>query len=180
MKKLFLLIIFFASFGTAKAQTDSLVNDKLKEVVDLTGQNELKINLLGVAFGMPELSYERILNGKRGIGISIFATTAPEFDYDFGFIPYYRWYLGKPNAKRLFIEGNMAFISGQGAVYSKNGSSFVTKDLLGVGLGGAVGIKIIQKKSLVLDIYLGAGKALGAVKSFRKYERIGLTMGKRF
>lgn len=173
-KKITLSTLFTIIMLVANAQ------QKDTSSIDISGKNELKVNLIGLALGVPEISYERILKQKKGIGLSAFISPEKNAEYNFGFIPYFRWYLGKPKKLVFFIEGNMAAIYGEGNLFSNSGSSYVVKDMWGIGLGAAVGVKVLQRKSFVIEGFFGKGKALGAARSFRIYERVGLTVGKRF
>jgi hypothetical protein len=180
MKKLFLFMVFSISFGDVFAQIDSLSKLNTANKIDLRGKNDFQINLIGVGVGTPEISFERLLKQKKGIGLAVFVAPEKDSEYNFGFIPYFRWYLGKPKALMAFIEGNMAAIYGEGNQFSNDGSSYTVKDLWGIGMGGSVGVKVVQRKSLILEGFIGTGKALGGIHSFRIYQRVGLTIGKRF
>jgi len=173
-KKITLSTLFTIIMLVANAQRKDSVS------IDISGKNELKANLIGLALGLPEISYERILKQKKGVGLSAFISPEKNTEYNFGIIPYFRWYLGKPKLLMFFVEGNMAAIYGEGNLFSNNGSSYVVKDMWGIGLGAAVGVKVLQRRSFVIEGFFGKGKALGATRSFRLYDRVGLTVGKAF
>src|SRR5947208_3490012 len=69
-------------------------------------KNELKINTLLTILGIPEITYEHILNEKSGAGISISSNlNTSDNKTTFMLTPYYRMYFGKKPAAGLFIEG---------------------------------------------------------------------------
>ncbi len=188
MKKLLLVVLIF-TIATASAQINSdSVNVEKKLSKSLLGNNEIKINLLTTLFGIPEVSYERIVANNRSAGISMFFTSSTKYiDFNFGAIPYYRVYFAKRKASGFFIEANTAIlnlpektkgasiITPSGTYYS---SKIVNKTVFGIG--GAIGGKFLTRAGFTGEIYLGAEKVLPDTKSVAFYPRIGYTLGKRF
>ncbi|MFN0256980.1 DUF3575 domain-containing protein [Pedobacter ureilyticus] len=93
MKKLMLLsflLVFIAVLGNAQKT-----------------KNEAKVNLLGLAIGLPDISYERLLNEKMAVGLS----TGMGFkngkhyqnQYRYVLLPYYKYYFGNKYASGFFL-----------------------------------------------------------------------------
>lgn len=155
--------------------------------------NEAKLNMLYLPGGYGELSYERILSRKSAFGVSIglfMDSAGPNYatdilTYDFGVLPYFRYYFGHRRAAGFFLESNMLVFSRKG--YG-NG-----KEQWGLGLGLALGVKLLNKKDWSIDIVLGGGGIFEAHNDSDDlqaayvdlnfpdlYPRLGIAIGKRF
>ncbi len=145
-------------------------------------KNEIKVNVPYLLAGMPEITFERILNGETAFGISASFSTEDDAYLKFIVTPYYRLYFGKKEAAGFFIEGN-------GAIYSEeeynhlllNNSDTRNHTKMGAGLGIAIGVKLLNKSNWVGEIYAGAGRNFSnRDKISASYPRVGINVGKRF
>lgn len=68
MKKLLLLITFIIATKCTYAQKDSLskVIEARSAAIGHTGNNEIKVNILYLVLGLPEISYERLIADNMG------------------------------------------------------------------------------------------------------------------
>jgi len=200
MKKILLIGLILASSSVGYAQkTDSLKNSiqKNAEALGHGGKNELKINLLFSVIGMPEISYERIIEDNMGIGASVFVGLDDSQDdsqnYAFGFTPHFRVYFGQKKASGFFIEGNTSVVTIQKYDYYYSFSSYyapgytppppVRTNSTYFGLGAAAGAKFLTRNGFLGEAYLGVGRLLGKRNNdsgVEAYPRIGITIGKRF
>jgi hypothetical protein len=155
-----------------------------------TGQdlkNEVKANLLGLAIGLPELSYERLINENMGIGVTVAAeiqyNKGYKEEYKFMITPHYHYYFAEKYANGFFLEANATVFSDDAAQADDGG---VRKDKIYYGLGGVLGVKQIFGKGFVAELGLGLGRILNNNPVRHKgldlglYRRVGLSIGKRF
>lgn len=143
-----------------------------------SSQNEVKFNVLTGLLSLPEISYERILNEKSSVGLSVgFGVNKEDLDLDFFLLPYYRFFFEqKKNTAGFFIEGNL--------IYFKETSKFQQEieDLpkIGFGVGAAIGYKLLDNNGLAIDLTAGLGKNFNDKKYLSPYfPRIGISIGKR-
>lgn len=174
MKKITLAILLLFVVQSAYAQTKQT---GATNGMDQTGSNELKLNLLFTALGLPEITYERIINDASGLGASVLVGTTNDFDFKFGFTPYYRLYFGGRRANGFFIEGSLSAISATGTKYDVN-NQLITSHV-SFGVGAAVGAKFFTRNRFFGEVYLGAGRALGERYFYNSYPRFGISIGKR-
>lgn len=191
MKRLLLIGMLLASSLFNYAQrADSLKStiQKNAEAMGHGGNNELKINLLFSVIGIPEISYERILQDNMGVGASVFVGLDRSIQYKFGFIPHFRIYFGAKKASGFFIEGNTSLITTDNfhySYYDDFGSSYGSKnwDRTFFGLGAAAGAKFLTRNGFLGEAYLGASRLFNNKNSYSDNEafpRMGITIGKRF
>ena len=160
--------------------------------------NELKLNVLFLAAGAFEVTYERTLTKKSGVGLSIFLPFNDDAkDYvNYYVSPYYRYYLGKKYASGFFFEGfgmlnsrNLDVYTGKTTYTSFFGWEFSSRETkpikttdfaLGIGLGG----KWLIKSKFIVELSIGVG-----VNLFADYDNTsdsaaigkgGITVGYRF
>jgi hypothetical protein len=186
MKKLLLSVTLFTISTCAYAQKDSLANSIAIQSATIghNGNNEIKVNLLYLVFGLPEISYERLVTDNMGVGLSAVVSVEDDQDIRYAFLASYRLYFGNKKANGFFIEGNMGVISEEEGTYyympENNGYSQATKSNRAYfGLGAAAGAKFLTRNGLLGEAYLGAGRLLGDSQS-EFYPRMGITIGKRF
>lgn len=72
-------------------------------------KNEAKVNLLGLVIGLPDVSYEQLLNDKMGIGLSLGMGLKNgkhyQNHYRYVVLPYYRYCFGNRYACGFLAEG---------------------------------------------------------------------------
>lgn len=141
--------------------------------------SEIKINVLYLLAGIPEIGYEYVLNEESGIGIDVLFSIDNDMDPSFALTPYYRFYFGKKRAAGFFAEGfgmlNAANYNNDYS-YDENIEKTETDFALGVSVGG----KFITNKNFIFEIYGGIGRNLFNENAEDVVPRFGLTFGKRF
>ncbi|MDT4825707.1 hypothetical protein FQZ97_589980 [compost metagenome] len=185
MKKLALIALFLVSIAAiANAQTDSLAKavQERSAALGQTGKNEIKFNLLFGVIGMPEISYERLIDDNMGAGLAVLFGLSKDIDYRFSLTPYYRVYFGNKIASGFFIEGNASILKRRyGRVYHfGTGSGYQTVDRNGFGIGAAIGGKFLSRNGFLGEAYFGVGRTMGEGVGIYAYPRAGFTIGKRF
>ncbi len=191
MKRTLLIGLILASSLMSYAQkTDTLKSSiqKKAEAIGHGGNNELKINLLFSVIGMPEISYERIIEDNMGLGVSVFVGLDNTQNYKFGFIPHFRLYFGQKKASGFFIEGNTGVVSfGDNDYYEPMYQSdyvptYVKRSSTNFSLGAAAGGKFLTRNGFLGEAYLGVGRLFGERSGYSNeaYPRVGITIGKRF
>jgi len=157
MKK---VLLFFAlinvcsavfSQETEETQETTEIKQETKEV-RRSRVNELRIGVNLPLYFVPEISYERTIKNKFGLGVS----TGPWLlqNVDLGeaavfIMPYGRYYFFKP----LFIEANTVLAN----IRSNSNGSWDT--IYGIGL--ASGAKFSLKHNFTVETSLGAGFLFG-------------------
>lgn len=151
--------------------------------------NEIKFNIPLAIYGLPELSYERIIEDNMSLGISVSIAADKPYNYftDKGIperaiiCPYYRLYFGQKKAAGFYIEGNMAVSSQKelNAYDYLTGLNTAESKSTGFGFGAAVGVKLLTKNGFSGDFYGGWGRLFGD-NIYNGYPRIGICIGKRF
>ncbi|MET3113488.1 hypothetical protein AAKU52_001213 [Pedobacter sp. CG_S7] len=185
MKRLLLSItlLLLLSAGVY-AQKDIVVNsvNSQSAAIGHNGNNEIKLNLLYMVLGMPEVSYERLIDDNMGVGISAMVSLIDDPDLRFSVIADYRLYFGNKKANGFFIEGNMGLVSQRYYSYYYNDNGYSNLDMVDkvqLGLGAACGAKFLARNGLFGEAYVGAGRLLGN-DGDQYYPRVGITIGKRF
>ena len=146
--------------------------------------NELKLNILYLLVGAPEITYERILNKKNAVGMATFIRffEAVWSDYSYAVTPYYRRYFGFHKASGFFLEGH-ASLAKFDDINSRHPNSQQTnnsmEDRISFGVGGVTGAKFLTRKGFTGEIYFGGAQLLDNYAS-NFFPRAGLILGKRF
>ena len=179
MKVAMLFSFFMLAATFVNAQQTTTTSRDLK--------NEVKANLLGLAIGLPEITYERLINKNMGIGISAAAgiqnNKGYKEEYKFMITPHYHYYFGEKYANGFFLEANATVFSDDADQADDGG---VRKDKIYYGLGGGLGMKQVFGKGFVAELMLGLGSKLNNSPVKNKgtdlglYRRVGLSIGKRF
>lgn len=160
MKKLIILFVLLFAISLS-AQNEN------QESLD----NEIKLNIVYTLFGVPEVSYERILNEDSSIGVALAFPIDKDVDLNYMLTPYYRFFFGKKRAAGFFIEGNAALFS----------EDYHSSNEIGFGLGFGIGGKLLSKNNWTGELLLGLGRTLvNEEKTVDAYPRIGISIGKRF
>lgn len=158
--------------------------------------NEIKFNVPMAIYGLPEITYEKIVEDNMSFGASLsigIDKAYSEITFD-GIperailCPFYRLYFGQKKAAGFYIEGNMALANQKATLndyyYDNTTGNYVyttqTKSTMGFGFGGALGFKLLSKNGFTGDIYGGYGRLFGTNAYYNGYPRIGVCIGKRF
>ncbi len=182
IKKTFLAVILLFSFFVAKAQNknDTIVNPYEKK-------NEVILNLIGTLAGGINASYERHLNKKSSLGISIFYVydNSKEKDMNYSVSPYYRMYFGKKYTSGFFIEGfgMVMSIDGKKIYDTPEKITFIENpNVINFSIGAGLDWKGITKSGFIYGANLGWGKMLfNADKTDHdQVAKFGLNLGYRF
>jgi hypothetical protein len=176
MKKIIVLLCL-TTFLTGYSQEKETGDSK---------KNELKGNALFLVLGAGEITYERLINGDSGVGVSVFFVKEDDFDTQFSLTPYYRAYFGKKTAAGFFVEGFGMLNSGNTGSYSQYDSSSQIyhvvkgKEFSDFALGFGLGAKWIHQRGFVFEINAGIGRNLLNSDSPEVVGRGGITFGYRF
>lgn len=158
--------------------------------------NELKGNVLLLAVGGVEATYERDIDHNSGIGIAAFVLTSKVgISTKFSLTPYYRRYFGNEKAKGAFVEGfgmlnffrpldtYTVDFSGNYPIRKPVKSKMYTDFALGLGFGN----KWVTSSGFIIEANIGFGKNLiNNVEGKTEYigeryvGRLGISIGKRF
>jgi len=193
MKKLLSILLFCISciaFGQESRKDTIIIVSGGEPIIDLlkvnkrlareNNYNELKINGLYAVVGAIEVNYERTLNKRSAIGLSVFLPYDKDqidnIDYLIG--PYYRYYFGKNYAAGFFLEGFGLLNSTRQTFPVANGETFRTDVTMGIGFGG----KWVSESGFIGELSLGFGRNIidPDNDTFDILGRIGITIGYRF
>jgi len=163
--------IFFALLLVCIA-TQSFSQDEQSKA----SKHEIKLNAVLTLAGIPEVSYEYLINEESSMGVSVLFAL-DDYAYDFALTPYYRFYFGKKPAAGFFVEGFGMLNIGEGDSYDGSNFSPTETDF---ALGLALGAKFLTKNEFIFEIYFGAGRNLFNDNSIDAVPRVGLSIGKRF
>lgn len=179
MKQILVITFALAISTLTFAQEEEMINRRE------LGQTEIKFNMGTALFELIELSYERILNGDAGVGIS----TAYSFDESSEFrgmiLPYFRFYPSeRQKAEGFFLEANTGVIFSEDNIieyspYPGSGQNN-RENRAGFGLGVAVGGKFISKRGLFGEVLGGLGREFNDETFIEIYPRVGINFGFRF
>ena len=173
--------LFFCVSFVALAQEDTKDNVKIdKRLAGDSNYNEIKLNALYAVVGAIEVNYERTLNKRSAVGLSVFLPYDKDQinDIDYMIGPYYRYYFGKRYASGFFMEGFGLINSTRERFLFFSGPEFETDLALGIGFGG----KWVSESGFVGELNLGFGRNLFNADddTFDILGRIGITVGYRF
>lgn len=151
-------------------------------------KNEIKLNLLNSVLGLPEVSFERLLQSNMSVGFTMGVGIGNGNDdfsqYRFLAIPYYRVYFGDTNGAGFFIEGNMGLgnVRQNDSFYDQLSNQIKEnkETRFNFGLGAAIGKKYLTKNNYLGEIFGGVGRFFGNNTTADVYPRIGISLGKRF
>ena len=169
MKRLFLALIVLSITGVAHAQ------EAMPEA-----RNEIKLNGFYTLVGIPELSYERILDEETSVGISAAVSIESDLQWQWGITPYYRWFFSKKAGEGLFIEGHASVFESEYDYYYWGYPVPPPTKEIGAGGGFALGYKMTSSGGWVGELYAGAGRNFLADRAEPAYPRLGFIIGRRF
>lgn len=154
---------------------------------EIERKNEVKLNVIALATGSIEGTYERNLNEKSSLGVSVLTVfnNHSENDLNYSLTPYYRRYFGKKFASGFFLEGfgMLSNIDGKKLYDSMDDSKFTEgSDVFDLSLGLGLGSKWVTKSGFIFEVNLGMGKLLfNANKTDHDHvARFGFHVGYRF
>ncbi|TXD82395.1 DUF3575 domain-containing protein [Subsaximicrobium wynnwilliamsii] len=142
--------------------------------------SEIKLNTLSASLGTIEVEFERTINSKSSVGLSLFTTfddsgQAFSYDYGSGITGFYRYYLGKKYASGIFFEG---FGMLHNTRYPSNNSQRDINTNLLAGLG--IGYKWISKKGIIIQANFSPGINIFNDEFETISGRAGISIGYRF
>lgn len=171
MKKILITVfILCISISTFAQESVTKENEKIET---LTKRHEVKLNLLYSILGLPEISYEYLLNEESSVGMSLLFRLDKDIDIKFAATPYYRFFFSKKPAAGFFIEGFGMYSVEEDYDYGET----TTSDF---ALGISVGVKLLSKKGFTGELYAGLGRNLFGNHDIDAVPRIGISFGKRF
>jgi hypothetical protein len=151
MKKIALFLVALSS-AFSFAQDEQVIK-----------KNEIKLNGIYLLAGMPEFSYERLLNEESAVGIAFSFALDKDFENRLALTPFYRFYFGEKYAAGFFAEGfgMLNIYKPEGYYYDSSSqnnydSSSYADFAVGLGLGG----KWITKRGVLFEINAGFGRNL--------------------
>lgn len=138
--------------------------------------NELKLNLAFITYGIPAISYERILNKSNSIGISFAYSLTDNQNERIFILPHYRFYFGEKEANGFFVElGAM--------LWQVNFPDYHNIETT-MGFGGemAIGLKIRKIPNFPVELVAGFARSyINEDILFTEYlPRFGLSIGRQF
>ncbi len=147
--------------------------------------NELRLNLLYAAVGIPEISYEKIINDESSFGVSFAFSLDSYIDINYIILPNYRHYFSKKRAAGFFIEANASLGKFKGRYYGYlSDGSYDGRDVgnvTGAGLGFSIGQKFVTKQNWTANFTLGVSRNIvNNIFIDSSYPRIEISLGKRF
>lgn len=146
-------------------------------------KNEFRFNIAHAIYGVPEITYERILKKSSSIGLSFSYSFTDKVNEQFFLTPHYRLYFGEQVASGFFVE--------LGAMFWKIGEP--DRDFFGFfepnvpyGLGGeiAIGWKLTKLINFPIELVAGFGRSFLYNNDVwfdgDFVPRLGLSIGRRF
>jgi len=191
MKKL--LFLFLISFQLIQAQ------DTIPKSLLFQKKNEIRVDILAVAFSRLNVTYERFLNRNISVGISGFFSNSKKAkdDFDEGNINSFTKYELIPFARYNLSQGQRSFYFAE-VFANVNGGDFREIALLtdaannnyyavdksnysDLGMGAAVGYKYYIKDQFGIELLVGFGSNLfNKDKSPDILSRVGFSTSYRF
>ena len=191
LKKILLLsILFFTSFAFSQE------NDSTQNIL-LNKKNEVRFNVTKVLISNRlEVSYERFLNKKFSVGLSLLFLEGNIDDFspiyyddstrnNYQIIPYVRYSFSKNTRRHWYAEIFSSINSGEYKTIDRlfDGTygyyGIVEKKYTNVALGSAIGYKFYIKKRFVVDLHFGLAPNL-LNQTNEVITRIGGNIGYRF
>ena len=149
------LICVFTNVTAQETETSERKNDIMLSPIELIASPALNV------------SYERLLDEKSGVGINgIFLLDKKDSDNN-GFSqvsPYYRMYFGKKYASGFFVEGFVPITTTKDVYYYSNNGPYDTRteeSMTTVGIGVGFGGKWVARKNIIFEASCGVGRRFG-------------------
>jgi hypothetical protein len=191
MKKLLLLLLF--SFQLIQAQ------DTIPQSPLYSKKNEVRVDVLSIAFTRINLTYERFLSKKYSVGMSAVFSNNKKLrdDFDEGnintftkyeLIPYVRYNLSQGQRSFYFAEifadingGDFREIVLLNDELNNDYYAIQKSKFTDLALGAAVGYKYYIKDQIGIELLVGFGSNLfNKEKSLDIISRVGLGVSYRF
>lgn len=172
---LILLILFsFSTFALAQEVSEEEIEYTDNELK----LNEIRLNVGYTILGIPELTYERILNDGSSIGLSFaYATDKDDMGFNYVIHPFYRLFFSDKPAAGFFFEGT-------GLILSEKNYDWWTQEsetVAGFGVGVSIGIKLIKENGWHGELLAGFSRNLtNDDTDYTFFPRFGVSVGKRF
>lgn len=140
-------------------------------------KNAIKLNLAHLAFGFPEITYERILRKSSSLGLSFSYSFNDRFDQNFFLIPHYRFYFGEEPVSGFFVELGAMLWQINNPSPSFEGKS----EKIGFGGEFAIGWKFSKVQNYPIELVTGFGRSYINDEWFDRFmPRLGLSIGRGF
>lgn len=191
MKKL--IFLFLLGFQIIQAQ------DTIPKSVLYQKRNEIRVDVLSTAFSRFNLTYERFLNKKYSVGLSVVFSNNKKVQDDFDkgnintfskyeIIPFVRYNLSQGQRSFYFAEifadlngGDFREIVLLTDATNANYYAIQKSSYTDLGLGAAVGYKYYIKDQFGIEVLVGFGSNLfNKDKSPDILSRVGLGISYRF
>lgn len=185
MKKLLFITAFLLVSFQTFAQEES-TSEVINKKDNANGNNEIKLNVVYLLAGIPEIGYEYLINSESGVGLDLMFAIDSDVEFKFALTPYYRFYFGKKKAAGFFAEGfgMLNVINYEYDYYSYDYDGIMEYDanesVTDFALGVAVGGKFLTNSGFIFEIYGGVGRNLFNNNTDDFVPRFGITFGKRF
>ena len=174
----------------------AILTVKAQSLPDLS-KNEFKLNGLYLVEGTLELSYERWVGRRLGIGLSSYISLRGDgmklfgesLPWNFSITPFLRIYIGGSGYKGFFIEGNLMLGSNTEVLEDIGDGNNTAWDL---GGGMAYGAKWVFGRNWGVEAYAGLGVTTNLYEDPKPqyffdwttgelvYPRCGISVIKRF
>ena len=153
-------------------------------------QQEIKLNGLNSIFGIPEITYEHMLNRESSVGLSFAYSFTDRINQNYILTPFYRLFFGKQPASGFFVEGGLMIWSEEELnFFPRNplltdNRFFSNNNNLQNSIGGevAIGWKLIDPEGWHIEFVVGFSRSF-INRDFvfdQTIPRIGISVGKRF
>lgn len=192
MKKLFSLIILFVSPFVINAQNSS------EEEPDprVTQFNELSLGALNlVAFGVLDVSYERIINSYSSWALEGFVValdrdgeTSEAYEKDFSVTGKYKYFFRENHARGFYVNGLAMVSTGEYRssyeyYYNQHDELVYTtpeQRYTDLALGFGLGVKLVSRRGFLVDLNTGIGRNLLHANSPTVVGQFNFNLGFRF
>ena len=175
MKKILPAIVIFFSVS-AFAQSESTLS--------YAEFHEPKINIGYLILGNFDVTYEYLINEESGVGVNLMVPFDDYIDWNikYNLTGYYRFYFGDTYAEGFFGEIFTNLNSVEDRIEVEGGRK--NKDITDLALGFSGGYKLVSRRGMILEAFLGGGRNLfseyNSQRNFDFVLRAGLNVGYRF
>lgn len=152
---------------------EKIKQNKQRQSIDII-RNEIKVNIPQSIYGVPELSYERILTKHSSVGLSVAYSVTKKTREQYFLLPHYRFYFGEQPASGFFIE--------LGAMFWQTKNTWFSSKKKGFGGEMALGLKVRKIPNFPIELVVGFGRSYinNDILWERFIPRLGLSIGRQF